>query len=313
MYCQPSTTIQSQIDFILTKQKFSHIDQGHNRSFVRHKDVHDMNKHLCTGVYVWNYVRKSISTLFRNSSGSSETDIDQEVSVKQFFEKTNKNFADVSNAQAEKFSQVVHPGQHSERINVSFVSDVPVDKEVIDQIPIVKWIDEDCNLINKLRQKDQHRSSEIEGISHPYFYLGFTGAGFGAHFQEMHTMSFDVCLSGQARIVYAISMDCIPKFTAMMSYLETLARNYHAPCAAHPLQEKNLNFTDQFLKNNKIQFIKQVQIPGDIIITFPYGLHFGYYLGPTVNVASNHVYEHCLPYVHMSVCSWPCMVSSFKL
>lgn len=307
MLCSPGTTCKEQIELLLEQQNLTRAFKAINEPYDEFKGMSASDKHLAEGIHMWNISRtemtkKTVKAFIREETREREAKRRQGVFV----------FDDIH----------VEPGMEGEEVT-QFLKDVTRGVEVSNMpdqfiapvlyksIPIINWIDNDDNLICKARE--EAKFEKIEGISHPFMYLGVAGSGFGAHFEDMHTMSFNASLWGKGKLWFSIDMSCTKKLELLLSCLETTATENRAACSAHPFREKVYNFTEKFLLDNKIAYSKHIQLPGDFIITFPYGLHYGYNLGFNLNIASNHVYQHCLPYVHMSVASWPCSVSNDAL
>lgn len=191
-----------------------------------------------------------------------------------------------------------------------YLPGVNVEPELIDDIPIIKRMKIENDLIHQVLsdQVCQETIGSIDGITEPYIYCSNPGSGFGAHVEDMHTMSLNVALAGGCKLWVGIDMTMMKKIELLLSYNEELNTKFQY-CYTHPLAAKSFTFTKDFLMKNRIRYMYFQQMPGDIIITFPFGLHFGYNLNINLNVASNHVYKGCLPYAKTAQLSYRCLVS----
>lgn len=194
-----------------------------------------------------------------------------------------------------------------------YVPGVDVDEELIKTIPAINRIANEADLITAVMRNEVHSEmvGYIAGVTEPYIYCGEIGSGFGGHVEDMHTMSLNISLAGGLKLWVAVDMSMMKKLVALLGYNESLNTKFQY-CFAHPLAAKAYCFTKDFMDKNRIQWCYLKQVPGDIIITYPYGFHFGYNLSFNLNVASNHVYKCCLPYVMTAQFSYRCLVSSHR-
>ena len=124
----------------------------------------------------------------------------------------------------------------------------------------------------------------IPGVTSPYLYFGMWASVFCAHTEDMNLLSINYLHAGAPKVWYAIAPGEDAK-----RFEHFCEGNYHQSRTKCPeyLRHKRCLVSPHVLKKSGIRFTKAVQYPGDAIITFPGGYHFGFNTGFNVAEATN--------------------------
>ncbi|PLW51009.1 hypothetical protein PCANC_08148 [Puccinia coronata f. sp. avenae] len=126
------------------------------------------------------------------------------------------------------------------------------------------------NLLNRLKLK-----KKIPGVNTPYLYFGTWRATFAWHVEDADLYSINYIHFGAPKFWYSIPQEHNPRFESFMS--SSFAKERRT-CSQF-LRHKAFLASPSVLKSVGIQLHKVVHLPGEIIITYPYGYHSGFNLG----------------------------------
>jgi hypothetical protein len=142
----------------------------------------------------------------------------------------------------------------------------------------------------------------IPGVTTPYLYFGMWASVFCAHTEDMHLLSINYLHAGAPKIWYAVA----PGEDAKR--FEQLCEGHYVDakgsCSEY-LRHKRCLISPHILKKAGIRFTRAVQYPGDAMITFPAGYHFGFNTGFNVAEATNFAVPEWVPYAklaHVCLC-----------
>uniref|UniRef100_A0A7S2WRG2 JmjC domain-containing protein n=1 Tax=Mucochytrium quahogii TaxID=96639 RepID=A0A7S2WRG2_9STRA len=124
---------------------------------------------------------------------------------------------------------------------------------------------------------------EAKGITSSMLYFGMWRSIFAFHTEDMELNSVNFLHYGAPKIWY-----CIPPGHA--TRFETLARaefGDEANRCCEFLRHKNIMFSPQVLRKEKIPFVRAIQHQGEFIFTFPRSYHGGFNSGFNVAEAVN--------------------------
>lgn len=147
----------------------------------------------------------------------------------------------------------------------------------------------------------------------PILQMATHHTSFGGYIEPPQFATFNISLFGGGRIWTVIDMFHLKKLEILLSNLEKSEGDKNAPskveCFQHSAVYRGYTFTDQWLKDNNIKFTSLIQMPGDIVITFPAAFYFGFNLGFNFSIRSNLLFDEGLPYYQTFVQGYSCVVS----
>jgi hypothetical protein len=131
----------------------------------------------------------------------------------------------------------------------------------------------------------------LPGVTTPYLYVGMWASVFCAHTEDMNLLSINYLHAGAPKYWYAIAPEHAKRFESLC---ESRFVHSHADCPEF-LRHKRSLLSPAILKKAGIPFETQIQRPGDAMITFPGGYHFGVNLGFNVAEATNFAVPEWIP------------------
>jgi JmjC domain, hydroxylase len=137
-----------------------------------------------------------------------------------------------------------------------------------------------------------HVLSDIPGVTSPYLYAGMWATVFCAHAEDMNLLSINYLHAGQPKLWYAIAEPDAARFVSLAEhhYIHQLKK-----CKEF-LRHKRCLLSPAILKKAGIRYQTAIQYPGDAIITFPGGYHFGFNAGFNMAEATNFGVPEWLPF-----------------
>ncbi|KAH9440902.1 hypothetical protein Pst134EB_029554 [Puccinia striiformis f. sp. tritici] len=126
------------------------------------------------------------------------------------------------------------------------------------------------NLLNRLKLR-----KKIPGVNTPYLYFGTWRATFAWHVEDADLYSINYIHFGAPKFWYSIPQEHNPKFESFMS--SSFAKERRT-CSQF-LRHKAFLASPAVLQDVGVQLNKVVHLPGEIILTYPYGYHSGFNLG----------------------------------
>jgi hypothetical protein len=152
-----------------------------------------------------------------------------------------------------------------------------------------------CPINKKL--KGSIRRKVLGGINASYLYFGAAGSTFAFHYEDAELFSISFLHTGSPKIWYCIHLDDTDK---LLDYLRKHLSANSKDCPAFPMH-KNIILSPELLDRLHIRYTKyvclslfklsflkiQIQNPGEFIVTFPRGLHFGLNTGENLAEAAN--------------------------
>ncbi|KAG0145123.1 hypothetical protein CROQUDRAFT_587328 [Cronartium quercuum f. sp. fusiforme G11] len=126
------------------------------------------------------------------------------------------------------------------------------------------------NLLNRLKLK-----KKIPGVNTPYLYFGAWRATFAWHVEDADLYSINYIHFGAPKYWYSIPQEHNERFESFMA--SSFAKERFA-CPQF-LRHKAFLASPAVLASCGIQLNRVVHLPGEIIITYPYGYHSGFNLG----------------------------------
>ncbi|KAH9814628.1 hypothetical protein DFH28DRAFT_970627 [Melampsora americana] len=126
------------------------------------------------------------------------------------------------------------------------------------------------NLLNRLKLK-----KKIPGVTTPYLYFGAWRATFAWHVEDADLYSINYIHFGAPKFWYSIPQEHNDRFESFMA--SSFAKERFA-CPQF-LRHKAFLASPSILNQCGIQLNKVVHLPGEIILTYPYGYHSGFNLG----------------------------------
>lgn len=119
--------------------------------------------------------------------------------------------------------------------------------------------------------KDEY-GLKIEGVNTAYLYFGMWKSSFAWHTEDMDLYSINYVHFGQPKSWYVIPPEHGKRLERLAEgFFPSIARE----CPAF-LRHKMTVISPNVLSKYSIPFHKVTQMPGEFIITFPYGYHAGY-------------------------------------
>lgn len=137
-----------------------------------------------------------------------------------------------------------------------------------------------------------HVLSDIPGVTSPYLYAGMWATVFCAHAEDMNLLSINFLHAGQPKLWYAVAEQDAARFVSLAEhhFIHQLKK-----CKEF-LRHKLCLLSPAILRKAGIRYQTAVQYPGDAIITFPGGYHFGFNAGFNVAEATNFGVPEWLPF-----------------
>ncbi|KAA1137843.1 hypothetical protein PGTUg99_024725 [Puccinia graminis f. sp. tritici] len=126
------------------------------------------------------------------------------------------------------------------------------------------------NLLTRLKLK-----KKIPGVNTPYLYFGTWRATFAWHVEDADLYSINYIHFGAPKFWYSIPQEHNPRFKSFMS--SSFAKERRT-CSQF-LRHKAFLASPSVLSSVGVQLNKVVHLPGEIILTYPYGYHSGFNLG----------------------------------
>ncbi|KAL7574476.1 hypothetical protein ACA910_015841 [Epithemia clementina (nom. ined.)] len=138
-----------------------------------------------------------------------------------------------------------------------------------------------------------HVLSRVPGVTTPYLYAGMWASVFCAHTEDMNLLSINFLHAGAPKIWYAIAPGPDAKrFEALCEFQYSVASR---GCKEFMRHKRHL-LSPMVLHKAGIKYTTAVQRPGDAIITFPGGYHFGFNTGFNMAEATNFGVPEWIPF-----------------
>jgi jumonji domain-containing protein 2 len=149
-----------------------------------------------------------------------------------------------------------------------------------------------CLELLQYDQPDDHKGG-IPGVTTPYLYFGMWASVFCAHTEDMNLLSINFLHAGAPKVWYAIAAG-----EDSQRFEQFCEGHYHHARTSCPeyMRHKRAMVSPAILKKAGIRFTTAVQYPGDAMITFPGGYHFGFNTGFNVAEATNFAVPEWIPY-----------------
>ena len=129
-----------------------------------------------------------------------------------------------------------------------------------------------------------HILSRVPGVTSPYLYAGMWASVFCAHTEDMNLLSINYLHAGAPKIWYAVAPGVdAERFHALAEFQYS---NASKECKEF-LRHKRCLLSPRVLQKAGIRYTTTVQMPGEAVITFPGGYHFGFNTGFNVAEATN--------------------------
>lgn len=123
----------------------------------------------------------------------------------------------------------------------------------------------------------------IGGVSSPHVYFGTSGSYFTIQDEDFMAGSVNYLLEGSPKVWWIVA----PGSTArLLKFLEFLFPEMFKLCPDF-LRHKCIMIGPDLLRSVGIDVIQVIQRPGDIVITLPSAIHFGFNMGDNVCVSVN--------------------------
>ncbi|KAI8442798.1 JmjC domain, hydroxylase-domain-containing protein, partial [Phakopsora pachyrhizi] len=126
------------------------------------------------------------------------------------------------------------------------------------------------NLLNRLKLK-----KKIPGVNSPYLYFGTWRATYAWHVEDADLYSINYIHFGAPKFWYSVPQEHNQRFESFMS--SSFAKE-RMVCPEF-LRHKAFLASPSVLQSVGIQLNKVIHLPGEIILTYPYGYHSGFNLG----------------------------------
>jgi hypothetical protein len=138
-----------------------------------------------------------------------------------------------------------------------------------------------------------HILSRVPGVTSPYLYAGMFASVFCAHTEDMNLLSINYLHAGAPKIWYAVAPGPdAARFEALAEFQYSVASK---ECKEF-LRHKRCLLSPRVLQKAGIRYTTTVQMPGEAVITFPGGYHFGFNTGFNVAEATNFGVAEWLPF-----------------
>jgi jumonji domain-containing protein 2 len=140
-----------------------------------------------------------------------------------------------------------------------------------------------------------HVLPHVPGVTTPYLYLGMWASVFCAHTEDMNLLSINYLHAGAPKLWYAIAPGPDAKrFESLcMSCFVGTPSTKNCP---EFLRHKRSLLSPKVLQKAGIKYTTAIQRPGDAMITFPAGYHFGFNTGFNIAEATNFGVPEWIPY-----------------
>jgi jumonji domain-containing protein 2 len=152
------------------------------------------------------------------------------------------------------------------------------------------------------------QEEKVEGVLNSYLYWGMARAFFGLHCEDMDLFSINYLHGGAPKSWYAVP-------TAYADRVESFAQAAmpeHAQLCSQFLRHKTTMIAPSRLLAESIPVSHAVQRPGEFVVTFPRGYHWGFNQGFNCAEAVNFATEDWLPCgVRASYCK--CRTDSVRI
>lgn len=138
-----------------------------------------------------------------------------------------------------------------------------------------------------------HVLPKLPGVTSPYLYAGMWASVFAAHTEDMNLLSINYLHAGAPKIWYAIAPgpDAV-RFEALCEHHFSI----QARSCREFLRHKRCLISPKTLQRAGIRYQTAVQMPGEAVITFPAGYHFGFNAGFNIAEATNFGVPEWIPY-----------------
>jgi jumonji domain-containing protein 2 len=137
-----------------------------------------------------------------------------------------------------------------------------------------------------------HVLFDIPGVTSPYLYAGMWTSVFCAHAEDMNLLSINYLHAGQPKFWYAVAEPDAQRFMALAQHHFI---HQFKQCREF-LRHKRCMLSPAILKKAGIRYQTAIQYPGDAIITFPGGFHWGFNVGFNLAEATNFGVPEWIPF-----------------
>jgi jumonji domain-containing protein 2 len=137
-----------------------------------------------------------------------------------------------------------------------------------------------------------HVLPHIPGVTSPYLYAGMWASVFCAHAEDMNLLSINYLHAGQPKFWYAVAEPDAPRFMALAQHHFV----HQVKQCREFLRHKRCMLSPAILKKAGIRYQTAIQYPGDAIITFPGGFHWGFNVGFNLAEATNFGVPEWIPF-----------------
>jgi hypothetical protein len=147
-----------------------------------------------------------------------------------------------------------------------------------------------------------HVLSNVPGVTTPYLYAGMWASVFCAHTEDMNLLSINYLHAGAPKIWYAVAPG---KDADRFAELCAFQYSMEARKCKEFMRHKRCLLSPKVLQKAGIRYTTAVQRPGDAMITFPGGYHFGFNVGFNLAEATNFGVPEWIPLglqAHVCLC-----------
>jgi hypothetical protein len=140
-----------------------------------------------------------------------------------------------------------------------------------------------------------HVLPKVPGVTSPYLYAGMWASVFCAHSEDMNLLSINYLHAGAPKLWYAIApgADAL-RFDSLCA--SSFAGTPSTTGCKEFLRHKRSLLSPKILQKAGIRYTTAIQRPGDAIITFPSGYHFGFNTGFNMAEATNFAVPEWIPF-----------------
>lgn len=131
---------------------------------------------------------------------------------------------------------------------------------------------------------DGTKAGRIAGVGSQYLYYGKAGTVFAYHLEDSNLLSVNIHMGGAPKVWYAVHHEDVPNF---MNFVAVNYAEEWGNCRSGYLMHKRCFPAPHALRDAGIRVTPVLQTPGDIIVTFPHGIHGGFNTGLNRNAARN--------------------------
>lgn len=140
-----------------------------------------------------------------------------------------------------------------------------------------------------------HVLPKVPGVTSPYLYAGMWASVFCAHSEDMNLLSINYLHAGAPKLWYAIAPGAdAQRFDSLCA--SSFAGTPSTKGCKEFLRHKRSLLSPKILQKAGIRYTTAIQRPGDAIITFPSGYHFGFNAGFNMAEATNFAVPEWIPY-----------------